>query len=298
MAKDKTTTKYKPPAAGAVRRIVPKKQSHAEFLAAWTRNGSKFGISKKIWSNKDIDRNRTACAGQPEERPDAGVVEEEEDVVTMKASDLARSRMRALAEHMQMQASEVPDAAESGEAEETDLCATASPEELQALVDCRRSQLDELELLESMFAEEFCPLYDPAAVDELRASLEADGAEALRSVAAHPPLELLLQMTVPDQRSAGETDGKQLVASILLHVAFPPTYPSVCTPPELRFEDIMVSDALEEISSDKVVLPVVSFDEKTLVIEMQKQAADILPGNCVYEMVSWMSDNAFSYVCE
>merc|ERR1712224_1144162 len=113
---------------------------------------------------------------------------------------------------MQFQALSEPD--DSGKM--PDACLGASPDEVQTLADCRRTQLDELEMLEAMFPDEFCPLYDSAAVDELKARLETDPAEALRLLAAHPPLELLLRMTVPDERPPDETGGKELVASILL----------------------------------------------------------------------------------
>lgn len=277
----------------------PKKLSHKELIMKWTRDGSKFGPPKKVWTKADVDRNRNSCGrfAEGEARPDAGVLEEHEaNDMLFKASDLARARMAELAEQMQIQALQGPDdAGDGGEADDLATCAGASPEELQTLVDCRRSQLEELEMLEAMFADEFCPLYDSTVVDELRASLEAEGAEALRPVAAHPPLELLLQMTVPDERSPDETGGKQLIASILLHIAFPSMYPTPGTPPEFRIEDVMITDAFDEIGLDKVLWPEVNLDVETLITEMQQMAAGIQPDPCVHAIVSWMSENVFHH---
>merc|ERR1712039_499746 len=198
---------------------------------------------------------------------------------------------------MQIQALQgTDDADDGGQADNLETCADASSEQLQTLVDCRRSQLEELDMLEAMFPDEFCPLYDSTAIDELRASLEVEGTEAMRSVAAHPPLELLLQMTVPDERSPGETDGKQLIASILVRIAFPSMYPTPGTPPEVRFEDVMITNALEEVGLDKVLWPEVNLDTDTLITEMQTMAADIQPDPCVHAIVSWMSENVFSHV--
>merc|ERR1712050_680535 len=125
---------------------------------------------------------------------------------------------------MQINALQGPDDVvdDGGQADDLDTCAGASPEEIPTLVDCTRSQLEEIEMIEAMFPDEFCPLYDSEFLDRLRAGLEDEDAEVLRSVAAHPPLELLLQMTVPDERSPDETGGKQLIASILLHITLPP----------------------------------------------------------------------------
>mmetsp|Transcript_45168 Transcript_45168/g.84548 ORF Transcript_45168/g.84548 Transcript_45168/m.84548 type:complete len:302 (+) Transcript_45168:101-1006(+) len=273
----------------------PKKLSHKELIAKWTRDGGKFGPPKKIWTKSDIDRHRNKQR-EGEERPDAGVMEEAEETGDMlfKASDLARARMAEMAEEMQIQALQGPDdSGDGGEADDSDACAGASPEELHTLIDCRRSQLEELEMLEAMFPDEFCPLYDSAGVDKLRAALEAEEAEALRSVAAHPPLELLLQVTVPDERSPDETGGKQFVASILLRIAFPPMYPTEGTPPEFRIEDVMITDALNEIGLDKVLWSEVNLDESKLITEMQQVAADILPDPCVAGIVSWISGNVF-----
>merc|ERR1711920_868424 len=145
------------------------------------------------------------------------------------------------------------------------------------LARARMAEMAEQMQLEAMFPDEFCPLYDSAAVEELKSRLGADPEETLRSVAAHPPLELLLQMTVPDERPPDEVGGKQLVASILLRIAFPPLYPTPGTPPEFRFEDVMITDALEEIGLDKVLWPEVNLDVDRLITEMQQMAADIQP---------------------
>lgn len=270
----------------------PRKLSHKELIAKWTRDGGKFGPPKKVWTKADIDRNREAQrAGEAPQ--DAGVAEEEGESNDMlfKASDLARARMAEMAEGMQLQALQDPD--EAGEI--SDAGAGLSPDEVQALADCRRSQLDELEMLEAMFPDEFCPLYDSAAVDELKARFEADPAEALRPLAAYPPLELLLQMTVPDERPPDETGGKEFVASILLRIALPPMYPTPGTPPEFRFEDVMITNALDQIGLDKVLWSEVDLDVNTLIAEMQKMAADIQPDLCTHAIVEWIGQNVFSH---
>merc|ERR1740123_971181 len=215
--------------------------------------------------------------------------------------------MAEMAEEMQIRALQSPDdagdggevddsgtAPASGYSPEEDKAPTiqpdASPEEVQTLIDCRRSQLEELEMLEAMFADEFCPLFDSTA------ALEALEAETPNSVAALPPLELLLQMTVPDERSPDETGGKQFIASILLHVGFPPKYPTQGTSPEFRLVDVMITDANDKIGLDKVLWSEVNLDENKLITEMQQMAADMLPDPCVAGVVGWMSENVFSHV--
>lgn len=279
----------------------PKKMSHKELLMKWTRDGSKFGPPKKVWTKADIDRKREAEAAARmreaagPEMQDAGQIDDEDEDETpdmvLKASDLARARMSELAEEMQLQALQGADAGGSGAVSETAM----SPEDLQIFVDCRRSQLEELEMLEAMFPEEFCPLYN-ATVDELRASLEAEGAEALRS---HPQLELLLQMTVPDERPPGETGDRRLIASILLHIVFPSMYPTPGTSPEFRIEDVMIADALKEIGSEEAHLDLkteIDLNEEKFIAEMQQMAEDIQPEPCVYAIVSWMQENTFLHL--
>jgi len=290
-----------------------KKMSHKELIRKWTRDGGKFGPPRKVWSKSDIDRNRTACRTAEQEQiqseidrnrlqHSAGVEsseeEEETDSMLFKASDLARARMAEMAEEMQMQVLQDQDnVGDDGEVADlnSSTCAGASPEELQTLADCRRSQLEELEMLEAMFPDELCPLYDATVMDKLRASLDVEGAEAMRSVVAHPPFGMLFQMTVPDERSPAETGGKQLVASVLLHVVFPPMYLTTGTPPLFHIQDVLISDAQEEIGLDKVLLPEVNFDSEALVAEMKQQAADMQPDPCVHAAVSWMTENVFSY---
>merc|ERR1712150_277464 len=165
--------------------------------------------------------------------------------------------------------------------------AGASPEEAEALLECRRSQLEELEMLEAMYPDEFVALYDPAAA--------AEGAEASSTDAPQPPFELLLQMTVPDERSPDATGGKQFVGSILLHVGFPPLYPTEGTPPSFRVVDAMITDAEELIRLEKVLWSEVHLDEIKLHAEMQQVATDLLPDPCVVGVVGWLSENVFSF---
>ena len=152
--------------------------------------------------------------------------------------------------------------------------------------------------------EEYRLVSNAESVDQLRAALEADeplDEAALKSVAAHPPLEFSLQMTCADDPSREgaplNDDGttKELVASILLRVRFPRHYPTPGTPPILHVEDCMVTESVD-LGADKLLSTIGMLDDEKLIAAMLEQVAEVQPDPCVHEMVTWMVEHAWEYV--
>ena len=191
----------------------------------------------------------------------------------------------------------------------------------------RRAQLEELECLEAMYIDEFLLVTSADAVAALRAKCDLVGEDAasadaatLRDVAMHPPLEFSLQLTAHGERTAeaapaptdeagaeqeggapslaGPTSGgptaTPLVASLLLRVRFPATYPAAA-PPVLILEDAMVTTE-EPLASDKVLTTQALVQEEELLAAMLERAAETLPDPCVFDAASWAVENAFEFV--
>lgn len=288
----------------------PKQMSHSQLAAKWQEQGGKFvEPEKKQWTKSDIEHARAAKeraeAAAPVELVSAAAAAAESSPAPSgrKADDLARERMAALANRLALDASGSADASRPS----PESFADAGAEELRAIVDCRRQQLEELEVLQAMYPEELL-LLSPDAAEALRAALEAIGEEAedevaLRSVAAHPPLDFVLQLSADDNRPAADdgeaADGEgapaRLVAAILLVVRFPPQYPTEAAP-ALRVEDAMITDANSVMGADKVLSTLAVLGEAELSAALLRQAEEARPGPAVYEVASWLLENAFSFV--
>ena len=189
----------------------------------------------------------------------------------------------------------------------------------------RRAQLEELECLEAMYIDEFLLVTSADAVAALRAKCDLLGEDAasadaatLRDVAMHPPLEFSLQLTAHGERTAeaapaptdeagAEQEGgapssagptprspTPLVASLLLRVRFPATYPTTA-PPVLILEDAMVTTE-EPLASDKVLTTQALVQEEALLAAMLERAAETLPDPCIFDAASWAVENAFEFV--
>merc|ERR1719161_771421 len=107
----KTSKKYVAPTAK--KSSGPKKMSHKELIALWTRQGGKFAAPTKVWTKADIDRARTekekrladqaAAAEMAVANGGAGIiVEDDDDEVNFRiqANELARARMEDLAQKL------------------------------------------------------------------------------------------------------------------------------------------------------------------------------------------------------
>ena len=273
----------------------PKKLSHKELAGKWAAQGGKFADQgQKVWSKSDIDRARGEAMARDARSPkqvheDRGLAAEVEPATIFtkgqKNHEAARTRMADLAQQLQNLAIGHARAGDDDSVSAEQL----SEEELEVILDCRQLQQEEIETLEAMYVDEFRLSAD---LDELRAMLEeaAHGEVALRgAVARGPPLEFTLQLTVPDE-------DQSLVASLLLKVRFPPLYPSAGHPPELNVEDAMVTHADAELKEDAVLSTLALVDEGALVGAMLQQAAETQPDPCVFEMATWVSENAFSFI--
>ena len=122
------------------------KLSHAQIIAQRVAQGGKFVEKKKAWTKGDIDRHLSAKARvEREEREAAAAASRAEAAAAATLSarmvrprELARARMARLAAALQREPLSLGASGESGDVER--------------LVACRELQLDELLVLESMYA--------------------------------------------------------------------------------------------------------------------------------------------------
>jgi hypothetical protein len=92
-------------------------------------------------------------------------------------------------------------------------------------------------------------------------------------------------------------EGEELVASILLRIAFPPLYPTPGTPLTLTIHDVMITDALApEMGRDKVLRSIAGLEEPAILRAMLTEAEAIQPDPCVFELTTWLSDNWATYM--
>jgi hypothetical protein len=292
-----------------------KKLSHAQLAGKWATQGNqlarlrrcscvwvfpyeggKYVETKKVWTKADIDRAKgESIHGKKAEAAATEAVEEEVTTIFapgQKKHEVARIRMADLAEQLQnltmQQGTSVADDATS--------FAEASAEELQAIVECKQLQHEELEALEAIFMDEFrlsAHLGDLQevleGVQEAAGNTDDESLDLLRSVARIPPLEFTLQLTVPDE-------GQELVASLLLRVRFPSLYPTAGNPPEFNLEDVMVTNADEELREGVPLRTLSQVDEGALIRALLQEVATTLPEPCMYDMSTWVSENAFSFI--
>lgn len=321
----------------------PKALSHSQLVAQWEQQGRdangkliKYVEKEKKWTKEDIDRARAAKEKAEEEARNAEkpkmtpANEAGEELVVLqglKASELARTRMAKLADNLECMSLEGDETAGmadgvsgggGGSSSAGDAACSQDAETMQALVESRRAQLEELTLIEAMFPEEFRMVSDAATVEALRAALEtlegsADDVDALQVVAAHTDLEFALQMTAefdlqrsskpPPEDPAVSSEGearaqeKKLVGSLLFRVRFPREYLSSPTSyPRLYVEDALFVEAEAELTADKVLSTCAVLDEGALVTAMLGEAEELLPGPCVFQMVSWMQEHVSEFV--
>jgi hypothetical protein len=179
--------------------------------------------------------------------------------------------------------------------------------ELQMICQCKEMQLSELMALEAMFAdtEEYF-VADSSELESLQEKMEAYQADeenetALRAVANHPPISIILQLAVPDDNQTMTEGVLELITSLLLRVTLPPTYPLAPETPESspHFEVVyfMCADNLEEVNADKPIESMAFLDELQLLEAMQKECQLLLPDLSVYEVgFTWLCENLTNYL--
>jgi hypothetical protein len=79
-------------------------------------------------------------------------------------------------------------------------------------------------------------------------------------------------------------------------VRFPPLYLAVESAPWVRVVDAMVTDASAVIADDKPLMSCAIVDEDAMVEAMLQEAAGLAPDPCVYQMGTWLTENAFTFI--
>lgn len=326
----RSTQKYKAPTEEKAK-PKPKGTTHSQMVAQWEANGRdadgkliKHAPKKEAWSKEQVNAARDRAMEAQRKAQAVTMTAAEAAGEELEAAPdgvprhlLARTRMGDLARAMQALTREEDGGSSSS---------SSGDEEMWALVECKRAQLEELECLEAMFLEEFLLVTSAEVVAALREQCESLGDDAasadaatLRAVAMHAPLEFSLQLTAHGERTAeeavvpltdeagaeqegggapsGQATGPvgptPLVASLLLRVRFPAQYPKVA--PVLSVEDAMVTTE-EPLAQDKVLATQALVQETALVAAMLERAAESLPDPCMFDAASWLVENAFQFV--
>jgi hypothetical protein len=170
---------------------------------------------------------------------------------------------------------------------------------MKQISECKQMQLDEIMALEAIFADtEKFLVAEASNIEELREKideyqLDEDVIEekevSLRSITEHPQVSLYLQQMI-------EGDG-DLVASVLLHVIYPPLYPLGGSTPHFQIAYFMVTNQAAVCSADKPLESLAHLEETALRDALNTESRHILPDPCVYEVgASWLSEHLFDFV--
>lgn len=215
---------------------------------------------------------------------------------TVKPHEQAILRMKELAKQTQTLS------LKNGIDENARLWDSSCMDKMNEIKECKEMQLDEIMALEAIYAEseEFLVL-DASQLEEAREFRERlfsdDGDEAaLRALVTHPPIAFAVQLRIDDSSGQCSDSDLELVASILLKVEFPARYPLQSEVPRFYFQDIMITDKKAVCSPDKSLESLAFLDEAKLLEAMLKEASELLPDPCVYEVVTWLSENAFTWL--
>jgi hypothetical protein len=274
----------------------PKKFGHMEKII--NKNGvTKEQIAKEksiIKQEKRLEEKLTVIADKrAEER------RQQLQIPKIKPHEQAQQKMSELA--MKYQAETTPPTKSFARHDGSDLS------ELQMICQCKEMQLSELMALEAIFAdtEEYL-LSASSELESLQELMEAYQADeenetALRSVANHPPISIILQLTVPDDNQIMTEGVLELITSLLLRVTLPPTYPLATETPESapHFEVVyfMCADNLEEVNADKPIESMAFLDEVQLLEALQKECQLLLPDLSVYEVCfTWLCENLANFL--
>jgi hypothetical protein len=272
--------------AATKKKPIPKSMNNGDALTAKViaRNGaSQQELSQHISLMKKMRREEERAAAAAAKREEERKRAQAEQVV--KPHEQARERMRELA----LQQGTASLAAETSLTSDIDLS------EMKKISECKQMQLDEIMALEATFADKEEFLVDRSSnVEELRKKideykLDEEKEALLRSITDHPQVSLYLQQSIE-----GDDD---LLASVLLHVIYPPLYPLGGSTPHFQITYFMVTNREAVCSADKP-LESLAYLEKTKLLEaLNTESGHILPDPCVYEVgVSWLSENLFDFV--
>lgn len=290
------------------------KLSHTQILAQRIKDGGKFVEKKKAWSRHEIDKHVSATERAERDAAAAAVASikaaEDEEAYHLsrisKPHERARARMSALANELQGCAADC-----SGEdldaafADSGAVGCEPGPAELRVICECCEQQLDEIMVLESIYAEtgELLVADSSGDLEELRETLEAiqeadfQDLDAMRRVAKRAPLAFVFQLAIVSASSSSPPPpwGEQeLEACVVLHVSLPPLYPTAGHLPRLKFKDVMITDVRAECLVDKQLDSLAYLGEE-LREGMLRLADATQPGVCVHELVTHLQEHAFEF---
>ena len=272
--------------------------SHADALTAKVvrKNSAPSDFTKaELRRAKKQEEKAVALAAKVAEEREAE--RREREARTVCPTDLAKERMKAEA---------VRRRAMPTHAHAVDVESEHSLDDSQ-MVQCREMQLDEIDALEAIYAdsEEFV-LAEDADVDGLRERLgqwQEDGGgsgdsntDFALSITKHLPIRFCLQLVVEDEMNVmGTVDGVALVATALLQITLPPSYPEASLP-KIEVAYFCVTDQNAQMGGDKALESLVHLEEERLLQDLTEQANDIVPMPCVYEVAaSWLPEHVFEY---
>ena len=266
--------------------------SHADALTAKIvrKNSAPSDFTKaELRRAKKQEEKAAALAAKMAEEREAE--RREREARTVCPTDLAKERMKAEADRWR--------------ATTTHNFVVAAEEENDPnlddsqMVQCREMQLDELDALEAIYAEtDDYILADNAGIDGLRERIEQwqEGGGGSTTILEHPPTRFCLQLVVEDEMNAmGTDDGVALVATILLQITLPPSYPEASLP-QMEVAYFCVTDQNAQMGTDKALESLVHLEEERLLQDLAEQAEGIVPMPCVYEVAaSWLPEHVFEY---
>ena len=280
------------------KKIIPKNTDHGKALTAKViaKNTSQSDIIKAKTilrrERKDEERAAAAAGKRAEER------ERERQVRLVKPFEQANIRMSELAKKLQQEEVSVS---------EIDM-SNYSIADMQKVAECRELQLNEIMGLEAIYSDTHELLVSRSSdLETLQQYIEQwqmddDNEQTLEAILKHPPSSFTLQLVVDGACESGggndDMNTMNLTALLLLRVTLPTLYPfDEKSAPVFDFDYFIATDRDAVCNPDKPIETLAHLEEYELKGALSKEAKQILPDPCVYEVVtSWLIERLFDFV--